>query len=192
MHLENAGVVHRRRGIGTVLIGVVHPSVGLERLERLEDLAERQGWTCGTADVEFLSADADELVAARLEVPAGSPVTLVTRTKTRDGEPLAVMESWVPEAALDRSALESSFQDSVTGLMLSRLPLRYARAEVSASVCPERCLQRLELEPGAPVLVLEEIFIGDGEQRLAYNENFFIPERIRLETIRKPPRVNHG
>jgi DNA-binding GntR family transcriptional regulator len=119
-------------------------------------------------------------------------VTLVTRTKTRDGEPLAVMESWVPDDALNRAALEAGFHDSLTGLMLETMPLRYARAAVSARVCPERCLARLELEPGTPVLVLQETFIGDGERRLAYNENFFIPERIRLETMRKPPRVNHG
>lgn len=189
MHLENASVVARRRGVGTVLIGLMHqPALGLDRLEPLEDLAERQGWVCGTADVEIEATALDDRIAVRLDLPVGSAATAVTRTKTRDGEALAVMESWVPEHVLDHTTLTDTFSDSLTGLVLAQFHLLFARAAVSAISCPERYLERLALNAGAPVLVLEETFISDGENPLAYNESFFIPERISLELLRKPTR----
>ena len=93
-HLELARVVERRRGIGTVLIGSESPAaVGLETLESLESLAARQGWRCDTSDLEIHPARADEEQARRLEIEAGSAVSVITRTKMRDGVPIAEMVS---------------------------------------------------------------------------------------------------
>jgi GntR family transcriptional regulator len=198
-HLELARVVKRHRGVGTVLLepGWESPAaVGLETLESLESLAARQGWRCDTANLQIRPARANQEQAARLEVDPGSQVTIITRTKMRDGKPIAEMVSVVPERIVPFAALELEFETSITELMTRRHspPVRLARAEVTAVACEPTLARRLGLRPGDPVLVMDELFLGDGDGDghlpLAWNLLYFVPQGIRLEVIRRVPGLH--
>jgi GntR family transcriptional regulator len=187
-HLELARVVERRRGVGTVFLGSHQPpAVGLERLESLESLAARQGWRCQTKDVRIRRSSADDEQASRLQIARGSRVSIVTRTKSRDSVPLAEMVSVVPEAILSHAALELEFRDSITELMTRRHSprVRFARAEVTAVRSDAGRSRRLGIPEGSPLLVLDEVFLGDGDTVLAWNLLYFVPAGIRLEVIRR-------
>lgn len=188
-HLELAGIVERKRGVGTVLAGTGKPpAVGLETLASLESLAARQGWSCGTKDVEIRSGSADAEQARRLQIAPGSEVSIVRRTKTRDGRPFAEMVSVVPADVIPLEALRGEFQDSITDLIVRRHapPLRFAWTEVTAVGASPKQTGTLEVGAGDPLLVLDEIFIAGDEQVLAWNLLFFVPGRVRLELLRRP------
>jgi GntR family transcriptional regulator len=195
-HLELARVVERRRGVGTVFLGAHGPAaVGLEALESLESLAARQGWRCQTRDVQIRPGKADEEQARRLEIGVGSPVSIITRTKARDGVPLAEMESVVPALVIPLAALRVEFEDSITELMTRRHTprVRFARAEVTAVPCDPRRAGRLGVAAGSPLLVMDEVFLGEDGQVLAWNVLYFVPSGIRLEVIRRAgPSPRHG
>lgn len=187
-HLELARVVERRRGVGTVVVGAHGPAaVGLETLESLESLAARQGWRCQTKDVRIRTSEANDEQARRLEIQPGSPISVITRTKGRDGVPLAEMVSVVPAAVISPEALRKEFADSITELMTRRHSpqVRLARAEVTAIPCDPRRSQRLGVRSGSPLLVMDEVFLGEGGQVLAWNVLYFVPTGIRLEVIRR-------
>lgn len=187
-HLELARVVERRRGVGTVFLGTHGPAaVGLETLESLESLAARQGWRCETKDIQISPGVADEEQARRLDVESGSSVSIITRTKAADGVPLAEMVSVVPQSVIPFGALQVEFEDSITELMTRRHSpqVRFARAEVTAVSCDQRRARRLGLSPGSPLLVMDEVFLGEGGQVLAWNLLYFVPSGIRLEVIRR-------
>lgn len=186
-HLELARVVERRRGVGTVFLGSHGPAVGLETLESLESLASRQGWRCQTRDVQIRPGKADDEQARRLEVEPGSPVSIITRNKARDGVPLAEMVSVVPAAVIPFAALQIEFEDSITELMTRRHSpqVRLARAEVTAVPCEPRRSRRLGVASGSPLLVMDELFLGENGQVLAWNVLYFVPSGIRLEVIRR-------
>ena len=187
-HLELARVVERRRGVGTVLVGTHHPpAVGLETLESLESLAIRQGWDCETEDIQIRLSKANDAHADRLEIQSGSPVSIITRTKTRDGVPFAEMVSVVPESVIPSAVLDLEFEDSITELMTRRHSqrVRFARAEVTTVPCEPHRARRLGVPPGSPLLVLDELFLGDDGLVLAWNLLYFVPSAIRLEVIRR-------
>ncbi len=189
VYLENERLIERSQGARTTLTPLFHqPVIGLEVLEPLELLAGRQGWTCGTRDIRIEASDATEEEARRLRVPAGSPVTLISRIKTLDGKPLALMDSVVPASAVPLEELRRSFKDSITKLIQGAKPLRYAQAEVTAVACTPELAASLDLERGDPVIVLEELFFADEDLPLAWNTNYLIPGRIRFELLRKAPR----
>jgi DNA-binding GntR family transcriptional regulator len=187
-HLELARVVERRRGVGTLFLGTHGPAaVGLETLESLESLAARQGWRCQTKDVQIRGGKADDEQARRLEIERGSPVSIITRTKGRDGVPLAEMVSVVPAEVIPLTALEIEFEESITELMTRRHSpqVRFARAEVTAVPCDNRRARRLGVPSGSPLLVMDEVFLGESGQVLAWNVLYFVPSGIRLEVIRR-------
>jgi DNA-binding GntR family transcriptional regulator len=192
-HLELTGIVERKRGVGTVLVSTANPpAVGLETLASLESLAARQGWECGTRDVAFASARADAEQARRLQVVPGSELSMVRRTKTRDGRPFAEMLSAVPTGVIPLDALRSEFEDSITDLIVRRHapPLRFAWTEITAVGASSEQAATLDVHAHDPLLVLDEIFIGGNEQVLAWNLLFFVPGRVRLELLRRPARAD--
>ena len=189
VYLENERLIERSQGARTTLTPLFHqPALGLEVLEPLELLAARQGWTCGTRDIRIEASDATEEEAKRLGVPAGSPVTLVSRIKTLDGKPLARMDSVVPAGAISPTRLRREFRDSITKLIQGATSLQYAQAEVTAVACPAELAAALDLRVGDPVVVLEELFFADEGRPLAWNTNYLIPGRIRFQLLRKVPR----
>jgi len=189
VYLENERLIERSQGARTTLTPLFHqPVIGLEVLEPFELLAGRQGWTCGTRDIHIEASDATEEEARRLRVPPGSPVALITRIKTLDGKPLAMMDSVVPAGAVSLEALRDGFKDSITKLIQGVKPLRYAQAEVTAVACTPELAASLHLSEGDPVFVLEELFFADDDLPLAWNTNYLVPGRIRFELLRKAPR----
>ena len=189
VYLENERLIERSQGARTTLTPLFHsPALGLEVLEPLELLAARQGWTCGTRDIRIEGSKATEEEAKRLRVATGSPVTLISRIKTLDGKPLALMDSVVPAAAISEERFRREFEDSITKLIQRAKPLQYAQAEVTAVACTPELATTLDLRPGDPVIVLEELFFADEDLPLAWNTNYLIPGRIRFELLRKVPR----
>ena len=191
VYLENERLIERSQGARTTLTPLFHqPVIGLEVLEPLELLAARQGWTCGTRNTRIEASDATEEEARRLRVAQGSPVSLISRIKTLDGKPLALMHSVVPRSAVPFEVLRSEFKDSITKFIQGAKPLRYAQAEVTAVACTPELAASLDLSRGDPVMVLEELFFGDDDQPLVWNTNYLVPGRIRFELLRKAPRAS--
>jgi len=187
--LENDGWIERSQGTRTTLTSLFHrPLLGLEVLEPLEELAARQGWTCGTASVSFDVGAATPQEAGRLRVKADTTVTRLSRVKTIDDEPLALMRSVVPERTASPDELRSGFRDSITRLMATTRPLRFAESEIGAEPCDAHLASMLGLTSGAPVVVLEELFFSDAPDPLLWNTNWIVPGRIRLEMLRRLPR----
>jgi GntR family transcriptional regulator len=187
--LANDGWVVRSRGSRTVITPLFQrPVLGLEVLEPLEELARRQGWECGTEQATFSTGGADEEEATKLQIDVDSPVTRLSRVKTIDGDPLALMRSVIPEATASEAELRREFRDSITTLMARSRPLRFAESEVGAESCSEELGLTLGLSPGDPVIVLEELFFADTPVPLLWNMNWIAPGRIRFELLRRPPR----
>ena len=64
----------------------------------------------------------------------------------------------------------------------------FTEAEVTAVACTPELASALALQPGDPVIVLEELFFADDDLPLAWNTNYLIPGRTRFELLRKVPR----
>jgi GntR family transcriptional regulator len=189
VYLENERLIERSQGARTTLTQLFHqPVLGLEVLEPFELLAGRQGWTCGTRNIRIEASMANDEEAKRLGISAGSPVTLISRIKTLDGKPLALMESVVPAEVVTPERLRREFEDSITKLIHQARQLQYAQAEITALACTPELAQALDLQPGDPVILLEELFFADEGLPLAWNSNYLIPGRIRFELLRKVPR----
>lgn len=190
VYLEYEGIVNRAQGFHTTLTSLARqPAIGLEVLEPVEALAMRQGWECRTRDLSLTQSVADDMQAAKLHVEPGSDVAIIRRAKLTEEGPFALMESVVPDAVKSFDTLLREFEDSITKLLDNVATLRFAAAEITATTADGHIAEFLNLEAGSPVLLLEELFYGDGDAPLAWNLNYFVPGIIRIELLRKVPSV---
>ncbi len=103
-HLNQAGVLKRERGKGTV----VNKSEFEQSLGTLYSLFQsvESGGVEQTSDVLELEVVVDPSVAARLELDADVELVHLSRVRNAGGEPLAVDRSWVPATAKTKKLLK--------------------------------------------------------------------------------------
>ena len=186
-YLVHEGIVQRTQGSKTVLTATPHASLGLEVLESFESLAARQGWTCGTRDIRINQTHADLEQARKLDIEPGSAVTVLTRVKTKDDKPIALMESVVPASRIAPSLIANKFSSSITDLLAEQADLQFAVASVSAIVAGDELAAALRIQPSDPLIVLEESFYCGAESPAAWNRNYVLPGALSLEILRRVP-----
>ena len=105
-HLVDKGLVVRRRGIGT---RVVQPKVRrpLELSSLYDDLLS-SGQEPTTLVQDFQAIEADEEIAARLDIAEGDPVTRIVRLRSARQRPIAKLTNFLPASIVqfDVAALE--------------------------------------------------------------------------------------
>ncbi|MCS7283388.1 MAG: GntR family transcriptional regulator [Anaerolineae bacterium] len=185
--LEEEGRIVRRQGAGTFVAPEHRLESGLERLESVRSLAARLGMEAVPQDVVAEVVEATPLLADRLRVEPGSPLTRVSRTMLVNGLPVAYLEDFVPLQWLSPDDLKVRFAGSVLDLLRQNPSLRVkeARAEILALPATRALAQRLQVRPGDALLLLEETLFDVAGTPLNFSYNYFVPERFRFYVVRK-------
>ena len=184
--LEENGVIVRRQGLGTFVAGDHHLESGLERLESVVALAARQGIKAKIRGLSVETVVADEMMAERLKVKPGVPLTCVRRVVLVRGQAVAYMEDTVPARWLAVDDIEV-FAGSVLDLLRRRRTPRVqqALAAITAVTADDVLARQLEVSPGAALLLLEEtLFDADGTP-LGFSRNYFVPDRFSFHVLRR-------
>jgi GntR family transcriptional regulator len=189
MHsFEGRGLITRRQGVGT-FVNVPHVVIesGLEVLESLDSLVTRHGLQCATRDLKIREELADQEAAARLEIPAGSPLTVVSRTKTANGRPVAYMIDILPAVLVTVEEMAQGFRGSVLDFLLARQEpaIAWARAIIISVEAGRELGRELEVRPGAPLLLLEETTYAVDGRPVDYSRNYFVPHFFDFHVVRR-------
>ncbi|MBN1178396.1 MAG: GntR family transcriptional regulator [Anaerolineae bacterium] len=185
--LEKDRRISRQQGVGTFVMPDRHLESGLERLESILSLAERQGMTAQVDALCSQSVEADEGVAERLSVPPGTLLVQICRAILVEGQPVAYMEDLVPQAWLALEDLDEAFSGSVLDfLRLRKRPdIHEALAEITAVPAGRALAKRLEVRPGTALLLLEETLFDALGTPIGFSRNYFVPNRFRFHVVRK-------
>lgn len=153
--LVQAGLVVRRRGIGTQ---VVEPPVRrpLQLSSLYDDLVE-QGSKPTTQLLEFSQVDADKDRAELLAIDQGTPLQHIRRVRVVDGTPLAVMENWVPTEIV-KLGPEALKNNGLYNLMRSAgIDFRLAHQRMGATIASPEQAALLDVDKGSPLVLMERV-----------------------------------
>ncbi|MFJ9848987.1 GntR family transcriptional regulator [Streptomyces sp. NPDC101150] len=164
--LRDEGLVARRRGVGTVVVGRAyqHP---LGELSGLAEVLQRHGAVANEVR-EARTVRPPDSVARRLGLADGAPAVYVERLRRVDGTPLSLdctyllAEVGEPLLALGREALEKQdvFELIETGV---GMPLGRAEVSVQAVVADPATCAVLAMPEGGAVLAVERLTrLADG------------------------------
>ncbi len=184
---ETQGLIRRRQGAGTFVIG--RPPVmesGLELLESINTLARRMNLeiTMGTVSMETVPADA-EIVSA-LGVAPGDRVVRISRVIRAELRPVAYLVDILPSDVLQPAELRDRFDGSVLDYLLGRGdPLTVSRADIGAIGATAEVAKMLEIQRGDVLLQLvAKLYTGSGRV-VDYSFSYFIPGYFKFHIVRK-------
>jgi GntR family transcriptional regulator len=188
---ETQGIIRRRQGSGTYVVGKVPViDAGLEVLESLDRMARRMNLEIAVSDLQIEQADADEETADGLGVSQGTPLTRIRRVIRADGRPAAYLIDILPEAILTASDLPADFSGSVLDFLLARGDkLAVSRAVISATNAPADVAKPLEIQRDDVLLVFTSQLSDSKGLLVDYSKSYFIPGYFHFHVNR---RVGNG
>ena len=184
---ETQGLIRRRQGAGTFVVGKVPViDAGLEVLESLDTMARRMDLVITVSDLILEQFDAEEKFAIALGVPVGTCLIRVARVMRADTRPVAYLIDVLPEDALKLQDLPQGFNGSVLDFLLERGDdLRVSRAEISATNAISDVAKALEIQRGDVLLqFVSQLYTGNGKM-VDYSTSYFIPGYFRFHVNRR-------
>ena len=184
---ETQGLIRRRQGAGTFVVGQV-PIIdaGLELLESFGTMAERLGLEVSVTDLHVESIPADKEYATVLNVSPSSKLTRVRRVMCEERRPVAYLVDVLPDEVLKPAQLPVSFKGSVLDYLLNRGDhLTVSRAAISAIDATADVAKPLEIQRGDVLLqFISQLYNASGKV-IDYSSSYFIPGYFRFHVNRR-------
>ena len=181
--LELEGVITRRKGKGTF---IAEPKISEGLIQKLtgfyQDMVER-GLKPVTKVLHQQVVPADETTAKFLNILPGTQVVDIQRLRYINEEPIQLVTTYIPYAIFppiatvdltNRSLYE--FLEKEGGIILSR-----GRRYIEATLANENDAMLLDIERGAPLLMLDSISYTENEVAFEYYHALHRGDRSRFE-----------
>lgn len=187
--LEQQSYIHKMQGKGSYVIWQ-QTQMQLNSLQGFSEEMRSKGLVPTTKLLDVGLTDADEAVAAQLQITPGQPVYRVVRLRVASSVPMCIEALHVSQQMcpdLDKQTLNRSIYDIFTKTY--GYTLRYADQEMEAGqVCKEDAVH-LEIAQGAPVLLTRRTTYLDDGRPLEYVHSTYRGDRYkitaRLEIMRQ-------
>ncbi len=188
-NLEQEGVIVRKHGVGTFVAPGYRERLasGLQRLDSILTIADRQGMSIEVLRLNVEQIPADDQVAQRLNLSPATPLTCVRRTIAVDDRSAAYLVDFAPTAVLPPEAVDASFEGSVLDLLIRRnvIQVREAVAEITAINADALLAEHLEIEPGEALLLLSETLFTEDLVPVEFSRNYFLPDFFDFHVLRR-------
>ena len=185
---EGQGLIRRRQGIGTFVVGHSHViESGLEVLESIETLARRIQLEVSMGALQVSQVNASAAMAAVLQVDEGARLVQIARVIEAEHRPVAYLVDTLPEDILAAADLEQGFTGSVLDVLLQRgsLPLATSRAEIQAVAASPEIARSLEIQRGDVLLMFSaQLFTSPGRV-VDYSLSYFLPGYFQFHVVRR-------
>ncbi len=177
--LVEAGLLVRRRGVGTQVVNEQLPQARLVSL--YEDLADR-GMRPTTKVLCFEIVVPDDRINEQLGQPSGTPTLYLERCRYADGRRLAIMRNWLVADVADDLSAEQLESDGLYRLLRAAGTWPHCvTRRVSARVAGEEEAALLEVEAGDPILALESRMQDRSGRRVEVSEQIYDGTRYTME-----------
>lgn len=186
--LAEDGVVTRRRRHGTVLNPqALRGGMPLNRLVSFRELIEQSGREPSVDPLVRREATPSPEAVAALRIAADAPCLVVERLLRSDGRPVITVTDVLPRELLRVAPDEIVDADSTFAFIAENTAasVDHSLVELVPCVATEDAPVHLELDPGAPYLVLAEVLFSPDGTPVAFSRIAVDPRRIRLTLARR-------
>lgn len=184
---ETQGLIRRRQGSGTYVVGKV-PIIdaGLEVLESLDTMAHRKNLQTTISDLHVDQVDADKDSADGLGIAEKTRLTRIRRVIRADSRPVAYLIDTLPADVLKPSELPDGFNGSVLDFLIERRDkLTVSRAAISATNATAEVAKALEIQRGDVLLQFISQLYNETGRIVDHTVSYFIPGYFNFHVVRR-------
>ena len=180
--LADEGVIGAEQGRGTFVRSARRLSYPIGKRTRFSEGLAGQARTLATQHLGDRLENASAAVATALAISVGSKVVRVDGVSSADGRPVSRTTTWLPYRRFPDVAQRLIECHSFTAVFSSYGIADYARSStrISARHADVEETSRLDLSPGAILLVSEAIDIDQTREPISYALSRFPAERMEL------------
>jgi GntR family transcriptional regulator len=156
--LQKESLIFKLAGKGAY-VAQTRPFQELGRLQGFAEAMEARGHETYNRVLAIGHGPASELVASRLGLAPGAPVTELKRVRYLDRQPVSLDITWVPRAIGERLEREDLASRDIFLIIENEYatPLGHADLVIDAGLADEALAGQLAVDPGAPVLRIERL-----------------------------------
>lgn len=179
-NLVDRGLLVRKRGVGTQVV-----RAQLSRsweLTSLHDDLVRAGRRPTTTVLELAETPADAQVAAALGVAAWTPVTVLRRLRSADGEPVALMTNHLPAGLVPLRADDLGTHGLYELLRAAGVRIRIADQSIGAAAATAAQARQLGERRGAAMLTMTRTAYDDAGRPVEHGNHLYRGSAYRFAT----------
>ena len=156
--LQKESLIFKLAGKGAY-VAQTRPFQELGRLQGFAEAMEARGHETYNRVLAIGHGPASELVASRLGLAPGAPVTELKRVRYLDRQPVSLDITWVPRAIGERLEREDLASRDIFLIIENEYatPLGHADLVIDAGLADAALAEQLAIDPGAPVLRIERL-----------------------------------
>jgi DNA-binding GntR family transcriptional regulator len=178
-YLVDKGLLVRKRGVGTQVVhGIVKRPV---ELSSLYDDLRHGNQRPGTTVLECRALPADDSVAVQLRLAPGTEVVYLQRLRFAQGEPLAIMENWLPAGLTELTAERLERHGLYELLRSAGVHMRVANQRIGARAASAHEARLLHERRGAPLLTMSRTTYDDNGRAVEHGSHVYRPALYSFE-----------
>lgn len=194
--LEQEGLVFRKQGLGTfVLRAMSGLTNNLNTNFGVTDMIVAAGKSPGTLRVRMTDILAEEGVAGALDVPAGSPLIKVERTRTADGKPVAHTTDYLARELLsgygiDQRSLAAALEGNASlyaTLRQGGIVVQHGVAQISAVAADLALGEQLQVPAETLLFKLDQVDYEANGQPILASIELLVAEMFVVQVYRRGP-----
>ncbi len=180
--LVDEGLVFRVHGKGTFVAQRKIPTRS-PSYHGVREQLEAQGYSTRTQTLASGIIEADDRLARQLNVPVGTPLSMVERLRFAEETPISLHKSYVP-VPLAPGLLEHDLAQRQLCQVLAQdygLNMVYVHESLESLTPTTHELTSLDVRRGTPLLLLEQRISDQSRRLFEYTRIKFRGDRVRLE-----------
>lgn len=181
--LERDGLISKAHGKGTFAKKPQFTlTSGSSRNKGFTETIREMGLTPGTSYLTFDWEPADSNLALVLRVTLGSPVAVVKRVRTADGEPMIYTIDKIPAHILGEDVSGGTFPESLFEYLRDKRGVVFGYSDLSVqSIVPSAYVAGLlHLPPNMPLLLIEETYYTPRDEPILTCQNYYRSDRYKF------------
>ena len=186
--LEREGFITSRHGVGTIINRHVLQAYSRMDIEvEFLDMIRQAGYTPAVESVRICEETADAKIAARLQIPEGTPVIRVSRLCTADGKPAIYCEDVLDKSLILRPYTQQDLIQPIFHFLQDFCDV-YAYLDLTdlrPVTADETLAEIFKIPVGTPLLNMDEVDYDIGGKPIFCSNEYFADGIFRHTVLRK-------